>query len=339
MMKRRTTSRRRFIGIFAAASGIAMTPLTPRHALASPMTLTAPQAVSWRGIALGADAELHIHHTDPETAQRLIDKSVAEVHRLESIFSLYQEDSALSVLNRQGYLENPPADMLRLLSESQYFGRLTGGAFDPTVQPLWRAYADHFSAPDADPDGPDSRVIARAMALVDYAAIDVSPERIQLLRPGMALTLNGIAQGYITDKIVQQLRAAGLDRALVDMGEIHGLNTQRQSAPWRVGLADPLIPGNIVQTVEINNQALATSAGNGTTLDASGRHTHIFDPKTGRSQSRYRSVTVMAAHATQADALSTAFSTMSLEAIRPIVETARAKVWVTSNDGAVTVLG
>lgn len=337
MMKRHNTSRRRFIGIFAAASGLAMTPMALRHALASPSTV--PQAASWRGIALGADAELHIHHPDPATAQRLIDSSVAEVHRLERIFSLYQEDSALSVLNRQGYLDNPPADMLRLLSESQYFGKLTDGAFDPSVQPLWQVYAEHYSVIDADPNGPDSQAIARALSLVDYASIDVSTERIKLLRPGMALTLNGIAQGYITDKIVQQLRAAGLDRALVDMGEICGLNTQSDAMPWRVGLADPLIPGKIVQTVEIRNQAVATSVGSATTLDAAGRYTHIFNPKTGANPSRHRSVTVMAAHATQADALSTAFSTMSLDAMRPIVEAAGVKVWVTLDDGSVANLG
>ncbi|HUH59956.1 MAG TPA: FAD:protein FMN transferase [Candidimonas sp.] len=337
MMKRQNTTRRRFIGIFAAASGLAMTPLTLRHAFA---TLgTARQGASWRGIALGADAELHIDHPDAAFAQKLIDKSVAEVHRLERIFSLYQDDSALSVLNRQGHLDNPPADLLRLLAESQYFGKLTDGAFDPTVQPLWRIYAEHFAQPNADPNGPDTRAIASALAVVDYTAIDVNPERIQLLRPGMALTLNGIAQGYITDKIVQQLRAAGLDRALVDMGEIHGVNTRSHAMPWRVGLADPSTPGKIVRTIEIDNQALATSAGSGTPLDAAGRHTHIFNPKTGSSQSRYRSVTVMAAHATQADALSTAFSTMGLDAIEPIVEAGGAKAWVTRNDGSVAVLG
>ncbi|MGP1613528.1 MAG: FAD:protein FMN transferase, partial [Pollutimonas bauzanensis] len=184
-------SRRRFIGIIAAASGLAMAPGALRHALAS-VSPPAPSA-SWRGIALGADAQLHIYHSDPATAQALIAQSLAEVRRLEKVFSLYREDSALFVLNRQGYLDNPPADLLRLLSESQYFSELTGGAFDPTVQPLWNLYAGHFSRADADPDGPGGAAIARALALVGHDGLALDPAQIRYRRAGMGLTLNGIA--------------------------------------------------------------------------------------------------------------------------------------------------
>ena len=77
-----------------------------------------PQAglepVVWRGVALGADAELHLLHPDRDAARRLIDSAVDELRRLETVFSLYRDDSALAVLNRQGHLNDPPADLLRL---------------------------------------------------------------------------------------------------------------------------------------------------------------------------------------------------------------------------------
>ena len=68
----------------------------------------------WRGVALGADAELHLLHPDRDAARRLIDSAVDELRRLETVFSLYRDDSALAVLNRQGHLNDPPADLLRL---------------------------------------------------------------------------------------------------------------------------------------------------------------------------------------------------------------------------------
>ena len=109
---------------------------------------------TWQGVALGADAELRLYHPDPRAARRLIDQALAELHRLEGIFSLYRDDSALARLNRQGYLADPPADLLRLLGDSLRYSRLTDGAFDPTVQPLWQLYASHFARPGASAQGP-----------------------------------------------------------------------------------------------------------------------------------------------------------------------------------------
>src|SRR3546814_9849588 len=84
-----------------------------------------------------------------------------------------------------------------LLNEGIHYSRLTDGAFDPSVQPLWQLYAGHFLQPDADPAGPDADALCRTLARIGYRAIYADAARIQLQRPGMAITLNGIAQGYI----------------------------------------------------------------------------------------------------------------------------------------------
>ena len=89
---------------------------------------------------------MQIHHPDPAAADRLIAASLAEVERLERIMSLYRPDSALSRLNRDGSLENPPFDLVRVLSESRRYSAISGGAFDVTVQPLWDLYAGTFLA-------------------------------------------------------------------------------------------------------------------------------------------------------------------------------------------------
>ena len=325
-------TRRCFIGIVAASSALALAPSLLRRAHAA----IAP--TRWQGVALGADAELRLYHPDRRAAEQLIDRALRELRRLEGVFSLYREDSALSVLNRQGFLAAPPSDLVRLLSESRHYAEVTDGLFDPSVQPLWRVYADHFAQPGASPDGPAPADVARALAHVSYRNIDVDPQRIRL-RPGMALTLNGIAQGYITDRVTDLLRSAGLERALVDLGEIRGLDASARAEGWRVGLADPLSPDRILAQVPVSNQALATSGGYGTPLDAAGRHSHLFDPHSGRASPRYRSVSVMASTATTADALSTAFSNMPLARIETLVRALGVRAWMVLPDGKLIAQG
>ena len=304
----RNITRRRFIGISAAAGGLSLLPLACGvKAQAS--------AVTWRGVALGAVASLQIHHPDRAAAEKLVQRSLAELRRLERLFSLYREDSMLVALNQRGVLEAPPAELVELLGAARRYAELTGGAFDPTVQPLWALYTDHFSKPDADPDGPSAAEVKAALVQVGYGNVLVSRDRIALAHRGMALTLNGIAQGYITDRIVALLRAGGIEHSLVDMGESRALGSRPDGRAWEVGLADPDETRRIAETIPIVDQAVATSGGYGFRFDAKGRFNHLFDPKTGQSASRYRSVTVVMPTATAADALSTAFSLLSAEDI------------------------
>ena len=146
-------TRRRLITIAAAAAGTALAGRTAR----------ADDAVRWHGSALGAQVSLEIHHPDRARAERLVRQSLAEVRRLEGLFSLYQPHSAICTLNRTGALAAPDPDMVALLRAALSFSKLTGGAFDPTVQPLWQLHAAHFSSPSADPDGPPAdRLVAVA---------------------------------------------------------------------------------------------------------------------------------------------------------------------------------
>src|SRR5262249_21764435 len=131
------------------------------------------------------------------------------------------------------------------------------------------------------------------------------------------LTLNGIAQGYATDQVVTLLRAAGIDRTLVDMGEPRAMGCHPADGPWRIGIADPDRPEQVGETVEVVDRAVATSAGYGFRFDPGGTFNPLFNPRTGGSAHLYRSVTVVMPTATAADALSTAFSLMPPEGIAP----------------------
>jgi len=326
-------SRRRMIGISAAAAGLSLLPFGKKHAAEA-------NIVTWRGTALGALATLQIHHPDRTVAERLVERSLAEVRRLETIFSLYREDSALVALNRQGALVVPPAELVALLFACQRYARLTNGAFDPTVQSLWRLYSNHFSEPGADPDGPPAGAVAEALARVGYHHVLVSRDRIAFAKRGMAITLNGVAQGYITDHVVDLLRGEGITQTLVDMGEVRGVGNHPSGRPWAVGIADPDRPERARETLPIVNQAVATSGAYGFRFDRTGRFNHLFNPKTGASAYSYRSVSVIAPTATAADALSTAFSLMPVADIdRVLAAIGEGAAHLIMPDGQIVVRG
>jgi len=282
-------TRRRALGLLAADAGL---PLVLRAGRAT------AEVVTWHGRALGAPATLILHHPDRPAAERLVAGCVAELERLEGIFSLYRPDSALSQLNRTGALAAPPPELVAILADAREFHALTDGAFDPTIQPLWRLYADHFQRGGGE-EGPVPAAIAAARARVGLDAVRANPDRVVFGRPGMALTLNGIAQGWITDRVTDRLRAAGVTSTLVDMGEIRGLG-----GPWQVGIdgTDAVVP--------LKDRAIATSSPRGFAFDPAGRYTHIIDPRTGATPSRHARITVTAPTAAAADALSTGAALM-----------------------------
>jgi len=293
-------SRRRFITIAAAAVGLPLLLLKAGTSQARP--------VRWEGTALGAPASIQLYHTDEAQARAAIAAGLNELKRLEAIFSVYRADSAISALNHDGVLENAPADFIALLTHALSLARISDGVYDPTVQPLWQTYFRHFTGANPDPAGPAPRELEAALALVDWRAVEVDTDRrrIAFARPGMGLTLNSGAQGYITDRVTDVLRAHGFDRMLVDMGEPRALSTKPDGSAWRIGIANPADPDRTVATLDVVDQCVSTSGGYGTLFDPAGAFTHLMDTRTGRTAPALLGVSVVANTGTVADGLSTA---------------------------------
>jgi thiamine biosynthesis lipoprotein len=301
----RRITRRRFVSLFAAAGALS---LLPRG-----LGATEPKTAVWEGIALGAQAKLVLQHSDEAAAREAIAAAIAEVARLEAIFSLHQADSALSRLNREGRIDDAAIELRELLAEALAVSQRSDGAFDPTVQPLWRLYADHFANPAASPEGPSLEMIADRLRLVDWRKIAIEGASVAFGAPGMAVTLNGIAQGYITDQVGVLLRKHGFEHVLVNMGEELALGPKWDGSSWTIGLTNPREPSAILTELPLAQGAVATSGGYGYQFDRAGLFTHILDPKTGQPARRWASVTVVADSATLADGLSTALSVVDPE--------------------------
>ncbi len=287
----RKINRRRVISILAGAGALPF------------LGAQAQAAAEWKGIALGAEARIILDHPD---AKRLIPLAVAEIRRLENIFSLYLPDSQLARLNQAGALDQPAFEMIELLSICARMVEQTHGAFDPTVQTLWALYAAKAGKGEMPPDDQ----IAGALDLTGWDKVSFSSDRLTFVRPGMALTLNGIAQGYIADKVSTLLRQNGVTNVLINTGEISGLGLAPDGRNWPVRLGD-----QNGQLIGLSNMCVATSSPRATTFDAQGQIGHILDPRTGRPGGKWQQVSVVTRYAAEADALSTGFCLMDNEQI------------------------
>ena len=262
--------------------------------------------VTWNGTALGSQAEITIYHSDEREAQKILVNSVEKLTNLENIFSIYRDNSQLSILNKNGYIENPHPEMVELLNLSRKYSEITNGAFDITVQPLWNIYNDSFAKKGKPPSDIEIR---NALNLVDWKSISIEKNKISYEIKGMSSTLNGIAQGYITDKIAENLINSGISNTLVQLGEYRGIGAHPDGRPWRLLLSNPEHTDSIGE-VEFTDASIATSAGLGTPFDLSGKYHHIFNPKTGNNANKYLQVSVTSKTAAEADALATAFLIM-----------------------------
>lgn len=279
-------TRRRFLGIAAAGTALGLAALTGfRSASASTI---------WRGIALGAPAKIVIDG-NPADARKVIAEVTNEVERLEGQFSLHRINSAISRLNRDGRLDNPDPDFLSLMSIAGQIHQASGGDFDPTIQPLWQRFAEEQF------DGQRSLEDSSATG---WQSVSYSSDQIMFERQDMAITLNGIAQGYITDRIAELLTGAGLNHVLVDMGELRTIGARSNGSRWPVKLRGRHVEETSLQMR--GGRALAVSHSKGTTFDQPGCLGHIIDPRQGRPMESNRFIAVEAKTAAQADGLSTA---------------------------------
>ncbi len=246
------------------------------------------EVTSWRAPALGGEVRVDLRGPrglGAATAARI----AALVEEVEAAASLFRPDSALARLNAAGRLEAAPGALTDLLEIAGEMHAATGGVFDPTVQPLWRALAE-----GRDP-GPARDAIGWAQ---------VRPGPAPRLGAGQGLTLNGIAQGYAADRVRATLAEAGYGTALVDMGEFAALG-----GPFALGLADPQI--GLFGERRILGGALAVSSPGAMRI---GAELHILGPR--GEPALWSTVAVEAERAAIADGASTAFCLMDREAIR-----------------------
>lgn len=267
----------------------------------------APELHTFQAIAFGTSIGFQTHGISEKQFAEVSRHTTQRLTEIEALFSLYIPSSTLCILNREGSMENPPAEFLSLIRTALEISAKTQGLFDITVQPLWLwrekwKLADLPERTEMESDGSWEN----ALSLVGHAAVHVGIDRISFQKKGMALTLNAIAQGYATDQIAELLESSGVHNALINIGEYRALGHSPSGKPWniRIRTKDQLLPARELPA----GIGLAVSAGYGHTFEPDGRYNHLFRPKTGSNPGPESTIITTAPTAAEADALATALA-------------------------------
>tara|TARA_B110000438_G_scaffold190083_1_gene181729 strand:+ start:52 stop:1113 length:1062 start_codon:yes stop_codon:yes gene_type:complete len=243
---------------------------------------------------------------------------------IDNQMSTYKINSEISLFNRlpvNGAINISPG-FTDVIKRSIYWSELTLGSFDITVFPAvinWRQGKkdreyENLWEPPTDFD------IIMQMDKIGFKKIKLSDQTLVKSVEGQMIDVNAIAKGWGVDKIFDYLEANGISRFMVEIGgEIRALGLNGKGQKWKIGIDKP-IPGNnpgedIIQVVELNNEAMATSGNYRNFYEFNGnKFSHIIDPKNGKSiYSDISSVTVVAPNCLDADVLATALNVLSFE--------------------------
>ena len=234
------------------------------------------------------------------------------VNEKVSLFDHRDEQSPLFELNRSGKAKFPP-ELLATMREALAIARKSGGAFDPTIYALTRAW-------DFDHGGrlPSRREIEEAKAHVNYKRLILDAGGIATLPEGFGVDLGGIAKGAIVDLLGDYLESLGYDGYLIEAGGDILVRGLKKGARWKIGIKHPRKLNEFVGIVSLGESnkrlAIVTSGDYEQYFEKDGvRYHHILDPSTGYPARGLVSVTIIAGSCTEADALSTAAFVMGYD--------------------------
>ena len=250
--------------------------------------------------------------SNEDEAKASIDKAFDRIEYVDSLMNNYDNNSELSMLNKQGYLNDTNPDIMYVINRSKYYSKKSQGAFDISILPILELWKSKFS-PGGTYEAPTPEEINETLELVNYSAILIEGNNVTL-DEGMMLTLGGVAKGYAVDLAIESLIDDGTEAGFVNAGgDGRYIGHKADGTPWKVGLQNPEKTGEAVVVMDMEDMAVATSGNYERYFNDAAKVSHISDPRTGYTAQSLISVTVIAENAMDADAFATAVFVMGEE--------------------------
>jgi len=258
-------------------------------------------------VAMGTEFKIYLYAHNEAHAEALLEAAFGEIERLDATLSNYKADSELSRINRLAGREAVTVDpeVFTLLQLCLEQSRKSGGTFDITVGPLMRSWG--FFRGQGKYPAPWQLDKAREKVGWEKVQLDATRRTVHFAVDGMELDLGGIGKGYAADRVIQQLRTAGVKAAMVDAGSssIATIGAPPGTQGWVVRVPRPGDRSQTITTVLLKDQALATSGSYEKFFQLNGRtYCHIMDPRTGAPVEGVLQTTVIGPDGTTTEALS-----------------------------------
>ena len=268
---------------------------------------------------MGTAIRVELWHDDAAAGRDAIAAVMDEMRRIDRLMSPYKPESELSRINQRAAV-NPirvDQELYQLIARSIEFSELTQGAFDITFSSVGYLYDYRRHV------RPSDREIEQNLAGINYRHLQLDPmaRTIRFARPGVRIDLGGIAKGHAVDNAIAILRKRGFKEALVTAGGDSRVLGDKRGRPWFIGIRDPRRRDGMVAVLPLENAAISTSGDYERYFEAEGvRYHHILNPKTGRSATGVRSVSIIGPDSTTTDALSTSAFVLGVEHGMKLVE-------------------
>lgn len=236
----------------------------------------------------------------------VIQKQVLEnyLKRFNQIMSTYIDDSEISIINRApiGQWLTISADLTEIIRLSLTISQQTQGAFDITVGKAVNYWGF----------GNKKEAIAPKKQEIGYQYLRLDDDNHRLYKEkNILIDLSAIAKGHAVDKLAKLLQNAQIDRYLIEIGgEIIARGTNKKGKLWKIAIEKPdPLQRQIMYTIELNNQAIASSGSYRNFKQQEGRIiSHTINPKTSAPITHHViASSVIADSAAHADAYATAF--------------------------------
>lgn len=256
---------------------------------------------------MGSRFQITLVDKDSISAERNIDKAVAEITRIENLISEWRPETQISQVNQNAGIKPIKVDkeVFDLTKKGIYFSKLTDGAFDISIVAMDKIW----KFDDSMDELPSEQAIKESVRNVGYRNIilDSTNSTIFLKNPGMKIGFGSIGKGYAADKTRDLMKSMGVKAGIIDAsGDISTWGTQPDGKPWAIGINNPFNDHKMAAILYFKENAVTTSGSYEKYAEIHGkRYSHIMNPKTGYPSTGLTSVTITGPNATMANGFST----------------------------------
>lgn len=245
------------------------------------------QRVSAGFMAMSTECSIITYAKSAKHGEFAIGEAIKEVRRIEKKYSRFDQNSVISVINRDSW--NAPVAVDRetalLLDFSAVCSEQSGGVFDITCGSLYRVWQSGRAVlPSVDE-------VHEALRHVGWKNVKWDGEFISLATDQMRLDFGGIGKEYAADRALAVLKESGIHFAMVNFGgDIAVLGGKPDGTGWLIGVkhesgfenrsgSDVIVAG---QVIEAWQGGIATSGTNERFIEINDiRFSHLMNAVSG----------------------------------------------------------
>ncbi|SEN37092.1 thiamine biosynthesis lipoprotein [Nitrosomonas marina] len=241
---------------------------------------------------MGSPCSIQLYAKSKKKGQNAAEAAIADISRLESLYSRYRADSFLSKINRVAAKAGSISvddETAGLLDYAATCYQQSGGLFDITsgiLRQVWDFKSNQL---------PTNAEIDQIKKRIGWHRLKWERPVLSFGVPGMEIDFGGVVKEYAVDRAAALCFEAGIEHGVVNLGgDIKIIGPHPDGSPWRIAIQHPRNPDVALKILLLQSGALASSGDYERCITINGRrYGHVLNPKTGWPVSHMAAVSVV----------------------------------------------